>query len=299
MASAEQVVTWNEVRGQGVEGELYVALGLWSEQSLSTSTLERLAGLITRFANRLVATDVESLLDASLADCEGFIWAPTKRNAVPSMYTVHLRRTAVRSLFRIMCELEPNFVDPTTHLDLPSKGDPRARPLTDDELSSLRIAALGRVRSSNRAALAVALAEATATTGEIPLVRWRDVNLAASAVALPGATPVRARTGALSPWGRGVLTKVHNETSPPAESFVVSRRGYTNTHSGQAAIANLLAKLLDAAGLVGGDVRPTSIRLWAGANVLNSRGVEAAAAALGITGLDATLRSLHRQRGAS
>lgn len=296
MPTAEQVVAWSEARGRSVEGELYVVLGLWSELSLSTSTLERLAGLITRFANRLIATGVESLLDATLADCEGFIWAPTKRNAAPSMHTVHLRRTAVRGLFRALRQLEPDFVDPTTHLDLPSKGDPRARPLTDDELMSLRVAALGRVRSSNRAALAVALAESTATTGEIPQVRWRDVDLAAGTVALPGATPIRARTGALSPWGRGVLTRVSDETSPPADDFVVSRRGYTDSHSGQAAIANLLAKLLRAAGLVSNDVRPTSIRLWGGAHALNTRGVEAAAAALGITSLDATLRSLHRQR---
>jgi integrase/recombinase XerC len=299
MATAEQVVAWNEVRGRGVEGELYVALGLWSEESLSASTLERLAGLFTRFANRLIATGVESLLEVRLADCEGFIWAPTKRNSAPSLHTIHLRRTAVRGLFRTLRQLELDFVDPTAHLDLPSKGDPRARPLTDDELTSLRIAALGRVRSSNRAALAVALAESTATTGEISQVRWRDVDLAAGTVALPGASPIRARTVTLSPWGRGVLTRVSDETSPPADDFVVSRRGYTDSHSGQAAMANLLAKLLDAAGLVGGDVRPTSIRLWAGATVLDTRGVEAAAAALGITSLDATLRSLHQQRGAS
>ncbi len=299
MPTAEQVVAWNDVRGRGVEGELYVALELWSEQSLSTSTLERLAGLITRFANRLVATGVASLLDATLADCEGFIWAPTKRAAAPSMHTVHLRRTAVRGLFRTLLQLEPKFVDPTTHLDLPSKGDPRARPLTDDEMTSLRVAAIGRVRSSNRAALAVALAESTATTGEIPQVRWRDVDLAAGTVALLGATPVRARTVSLSPWGRGVLARVRVETSPPEDDFVVSRRGYADPHSGQAAMANLLTKILDAAGLVGVDVRPTSIRLWAGVNVLDSLGVEAAATALGITSLDATLRSLHRQRGAS
>lgn len=299
MPTTEQVVAWNKVRARSVEGELYVVLGLWFEQSLSSSTIQRLAGLFTRFANRLIATGVESLLEASLADCEEFIWAPTWRNAAPSMHTVHLRRTAVRGLFRTVRQLEPEFADPTSHLDLPSKGDPRARPLTDDEMTSLRVAALGRVRSPSRAALAVALAESTATTGEIPLVRWCHVNLAAGTVALPGASPVRARTVSLSPWGRGVLTSDRNETSTPANDFVISRRDYADPHSGQAAMANLLAKLLDAAGLVGSDVRPTSIRLWAGVNVLNSRGVEAAAAALGITSLDATLRSLHRQRGAS
>lgn len=159
------------------------------------------------------------------------------------------------------------------------------------------MAALGRVRSPDRAVLAVALAESTATTGEIPQVRWRHVDLAAGTVALPGASPVRARTGILGPWGRGVLTRVRNETSPEPDDFVVSRRGdYADPHCAQAAIANLLAKLLRAAGLVGSDVRPTSIRLWAGRHVLDARGIEAAAAALGVTGLDATLRSLQRPR---
>ena len=53
MATDEQIDAWNEVRGRGIEGELYVVLELWSEQPFAESTLERLAGLITRFARRL------------------------------------------------------------------------------------------------------------------------------------------------------------------------------------------------------------------------------------------------------
>jgi site-specific recombinase XerD len=100
---------------------LFVALEFWTRQPLADSTLQRLAGLITRFASRLVATGVASLLDATLADCEGFVWARTKRNAAPSMHTVHLRRTAVHGLFQALHQLEPTIVDPTNSLELPPR----------------------------------------------------------------------------------------------------------------------------------------------------------------------------------
>jgi len=297
MATGEQVVAWNKVRGQSIESELYVILDLWSEQPLASSTLQRLAGLITRFAGRLVAAGVASLLDVTLADCEGFIWAPTKRHAAPSLHTVHLRRTALRGLFHALRQLELEFVDPTNDLDLPPKGDPRTRPLTDDEILSARVAALGRVHAADRAALALALAETTATTGEIPQVRWRHVDLAAKTVRLPGADPIKARMGRLSPWGAGLLARVAGEATPGSDEFVVSRRGsYEDPHSAQAAMANLLTKLLRSAGMDGPAIRPTSIRLWGAAQVLHTAGIEAAANALGVSSLDAARRTLQAPR---
>ena len=232
----------------------------------------------------------------TLADCEGFFWARTKRNVAPSVHTVHLRRTAVRSLFNALHELEPKFVNPTRSLDLPPRGDLRARPLTDNELTSVHVAALGRVRYLDRAALAVALAESTATSGEIPQVRWRHVDLRRARSRFPGRSRF-TRDGALSPWGLSVLPRVWDDTSPEPDDFVVSRRGdYADPHSAQAPCPTCSAKVLRAAGVVGDDIRPTSIRLWSGASVLDAHGVEAAAAALGITSLDATRRSLNARR---
>jgi len=67
---------------------------------------------------------------------------------------------------------------------------------------------------------------------------------------------------------------------------------YADAHSGQATISNLLSKLLRAAGLSGDDVRPGSIRLWAGSVTLRSAGIEAAARTLGLASLDATFDAL-------
>jgi integrase/recombinase XerC len=280
--------------------ELAVILDVWSKQSRTDSTAERLSGLITRFATRLIATGVSSLLEATLVDCESFVWARTRRNVAPSIHTVHLRRTALRSLFQTVCELEPGSADPTNDMALPPRGHSVARVFTDHEMVRVRVAALGRVRSSDRAALAVALAESTATTGEIPQVRWHHVDLAMGTVALFGASPIRARTGTLSVWGRDVLARVVRETSPAPEDFVVTRRGnYADPHCAQAAVANLLTKVIRAAGLADAGGRPTSIRLWGATCVLDTRGIEAAAAALGVSSLDTTLRSLRRSKGSA
>ena len=64
-------------------------------------------------------------------------------------------------------------------------------------------------------------------------------------------------------------------------------------------MSNLLAKLLHAAGLIGDDIRPSSIRLWAGARVLNSEGIEGAAMALGLASLDATHAALRSTESVS
>ena len=293
MESTPQPGDWSRVRGHGLRAELAVVREIWSQQPRSRSTKERLGGLIERFASRLVATGVASLLDARRVDCESFIWARTRRNTVPALATVHLRRSALSGLFAVLCELEPGFVDPTVDVALPAKTTRRVRPLTDAEMTSAHVAALGRVRSSRRAVLSVALAEATATTGEIPQVRWRDLDLAAGTVQLLGASPVRARRGQLSSWGVRVLRRVLDEEHPDGGDFVVERRhDYGDAHSAQAAVANLLTKVLITAGLTAPGIRPTSIRLWGARQVLVRSGIEAAAAALGITSLDAARNAL-------
>lgn len=293
MNDADRSDRWEQVRGRGLDGELRVVLDVWSEVGRAPSTTERLTGLITRFVARLAATGVTSLLAVTLADCEGFVWARTRRNATPALHTVHLRRTALGGLFAVLRQLEPGFVDPTVDLTLPSKTQRRVRPLTDAEMTSVRVTALGRVRSTNRAVLAVALAEATATTGEIPQVRWCDVDLAAHSVHLLGASPVAPREGPLSAWGQRVMERVQRDEDPHANDFVVARRGhYATPHDAQAAMANLLTKVLTAAGVTGSGVRPTSIRLWGARQVLLASGIEAAAAALGVASLDVARRAL-------
>lgn len=254
--------------------------------------------LATRFAGRLTATGVASLLDVTSLDCDGFVWAPTKRNVAPSLHTVHLRRTALRGLFSTLSECEPGWADPSRDLVLPARDGRRARPLLDAEITLVRSAAMGRRRSRYRAAAAFALAEATATTGEIAQVRWCHINVKKGTVELPGASPVRPRTGRLSQWGVSVLGDLARRKKPSSTDWVVARRSeYEDAHSAQATMANLLTKVCVAGGVRGTDVRPTSIRLWGGVQVLRGEGIEAAAAALGISSLDACARALRDAKG--
>lgn len=266
---------------------------VWAGGAIAASTQARLGTLLERFVFRLAATGVTSVLDASPEDCDAFLWAPTRRNAPPSVHTVHLRRTALRGLYRALRELDPSVVDPTRDLDLPEKVSLRARALTDGEITLVRTAALGRHRQPMRAAATIALAEATATTGEIPQVRWGDVDLAAGTALLPGADPARPRAGRLTEWGVHVLGRSSSDMAPPPGDLVIPRRsGPPESHAAQAATANRITKLLAAAGLVGADVRPNSIRLWAATSTLTAAGIEAAARALGIDSLDAAAGAL-------
>ncbi len=285
--------TWAAVRGQGIAGEMDVLMATWLARPLTPASQARLGELMRRFATRLSASGVPSLTTVGVEECEAFLWAPTRRNAAPSIHTVHLRRTALRDLFSVLGDLDASTVDPSRVLDLPAREGRQTRPLTEAEMTLVRTAALGRSRDRHRAVSAISLAEATATTGELAQIRWSAVDLAVGTVLLPGASPVEERTGAFSAWGKATLTRVANEVDPAGDDWVIPRRAhYGESHSAQAAMANLLTKVLASAGLKGSGVRPGSIRLWGGSHVLAERGIEAAAVALGIQSLDATRRAL-------
>ncbi len=291
MITDSQQRAWAAARGSGIEKELTAALDALASSALARSTRERFGGLIARFGSRLAATGVTSLTTITDDDCEQFLWARTKRNVAPSIHTVHLRRSAIRSLFAVLIELGEDLTDPSLGVALPTKRVRRTRPLTDDEMKMLRIVALGRRSRTVRATLVVALAEATATTGEIPQLRWCDLHISDGTIDLPGAAPVSARRADLSPWGLLILK--NEAANHEGDEWIITRvAAYADGHSGQSAMSNLLAKLLHTAGLIGGDFRPSSIRLWAGTRVLGTAGIEGAAKALGLASLDATRAAL-------
>lgn len=279
-----------------LDREVNAVAAAWADGTMAVSTQARMRTLLDRFAGRLAATGVNSMLAATPVDCDAFLWAPTRRNAPPSVHTVHLRRTALRNTYRALRDLDPDIVDPTRELDLPAKVGRRARPLTDGEITLVRIAALGRHRQPMRAAATIALAESTATTGEIPQIVWNDLDLDAGIVRLPGAVPVRPRAGRLTDWAIEILGRWQTDTGAPLGGLVIARRaGLPESHAAQAATANRITKLLAGAGLVGPTVRPHSIRLWAATRVLTAEGIEAAARALGVESLDAAAGALgHR-----
>ena len=298
VVTAEQVSFWRQARRLGLAAELDVVAATWATRGLAVSTLNRLSWIASRFCMRLSATGVTSLLDVTPQDCEDFAWAPTKRRTPPTVSTVHLRRTALHGLFSVLRELEDGFADPSLGMELPPRGPLSTRPLDHDEIRLVRTAAAGRARHSGRATAAVALTEATATTSELARLRWCDVDLQRGTVTLPGAGLVRPRTGQLSAWGRAALTAQSEGTDPHPPSWVVDRRvPYDGDHTAQAAMANLLGRVLAAAGLGGRGIKPTSIRLWGAARIRDRHGIEAAAGALGFTSLDATARIIDYDPG--
>jgi len=275
----------------GPVAEVDAVIAYWSTGTRPAGTATRIDELARRFAARLAATGIGSIRDAGSIDCEQFVWASTRRGKSPSLHTVHLRRTVLRAIYRTLHALDDTITDPTQHLGLPGKPAMATRPLTDSEIVQLRTTALSRTRRPWRAAAAVALAEATATTGELHQIRWDHLDLTEGSIMLPGADPIRPRTTTLTNWGRGVLTQ-----HAPGVGHVIGRRvEFADGHVAQAAMSSLLARLLNEAGLRDDSVKPSSIRLWAGRQHLNADGIEAAARALGLDSLDRTATALdHR-----
>ena len=252
------------------------------------STVARMSEVAARFARRVAARS--SITEVSPDDCEAFVYAATRDGRQPSLATLHFRRTTLRALYRSWRQLGLEVADPTLDLRLPPKSVLTTRPLTDDEINLVRICALGR--RSTRAAAALALAEATATTREIPSVTAAHVDLVAGTVALPGGARVDPRTSQLSSWGVGLLTR--HLRGVGTDQYVIPVRGADGALPAQSGACNLITALLHTAGLrAEPDVRPGSIRAWAGASVHHhTRRIEDAALALGLRSLDAAAETI-------
>ncbi len=270
----------------GPGAAVVAAVGEWaSGDAHLDSTVERMGEVAGRFA-RFVAHRAD-IAEVTPGDCEAFVHAHTRTGVPPSTATLHFRRTTIRAVFRTLRHRGVDLGDPTLDLVLEPRTVRSTRALTDDEVTLVRVCALGRAREPLRAASTVALAEATATTREIPLVQAADVDLVAGTVRLPGGARVDARTATLTPWGAGVLRR--HLASVDVGEPVLAVRGDPAALAAQAAACNLLAALLDAAGLrAEPDVRPGSVRAWAGEVVHRGTGrIEDAARALGVRSLDA------------
>lgn len=266
-----------------------VATASWSdEEAFMDSTIDRMSEVAHRFARRVAART--SIGEVTAGDCDEFIHAATSDGAHPSLATLHFRRTTLRALYRSLRHHGLSETDPTLDLLLPPKSTRRTRPLTDDEINLLRLCALGRPATNLRSAVALALAEATATTREIPLITVDDIDLTTSTLNLPGGARVDPRTVQLTKWGLGVLNRRLDGVGSTANRYVVPVQGDTHRLAAQASTCNLIATLLDNAGLrTEPDVRPGSIRAWAGLTTHRTTGrIERAATQLGLRSLDAT-----------
>lgn len=255
-------------------------LALWEASSgVGEQTRLRAGETITRFARRLAAAGTGAFEQASTAQCVEFVHSRTRDGREPELATQHARRVALHSLYRALRELGVTDRDPAIDVTLPARTSRAARPLTDDEIVLCRMSSrLGRAGAASlQRAVSWALAETTAITSEISTIRIRDVHNATAPrwVALPGTTRADARDGELSDWGALIVARqiayLHSVGADDDTLLTYKGAGRPGQHVAQAAVCNAIAATLDAAGLSDQpDVRPASVRNWAGRRLYDS-----------------------------
>lgn len=246
----------------------------WTEEGEFTpATLEKCGEAIERFARRLHHQGVSDPAQITVAHCRGFIEAATVKGRPPELTTRHSRRSALRMFFRTLRELGHPVGDPTVDIRLPSRSDRAARPLTDLEVTLGRATSrLGEAggRSLHRA-VCWALAETTAVTSEISAIRAGDVDdpHAPRWVRLPGTRRHDPRLGELSDWGSVIVARqlelLNQRHGTPATLLTYRGQGVPGHPGAQSAVCNAIGNVLALAGLADEpDVRPASLRAWAG-----------------------------------
>jgi integrase len=263
------------------------------DQLLSDQSVPRMANLISRFERFLsMGCRVDSLIAVVPSIAASFVNATSVgTGSPPAVATMHLRRSAIRLLFRIARELEIVDSDPTLDLVLPPRSSTSARPLLDDEIALCRVSSLHSL-TETRLSAAWALAEATVRSAELARVVRDDVDLAAARVWIRGSSRTNARWGDLSPWGVTQIERRLRTMHAADGGRPIIYSGDGSAESRQAASCHAIAETLRRAGLAREhDVRPTSVAGWAGTRVLDGTGrIEAVAHALGVTSLDRAAR---------
>lgn len=276
------------VGGRSIEGSLSIVVDRWrADGELSSQSLQRMVDLadrFVRFAHR--AHDSRELVEIKAHIVIEFVTA-SGRSGPPSASTQHLRRSAVRLLFRTARQLGLVEGDPTLDLVLPPRTGLRARPLDDVEVAVCRSYAQHTL-TETRLPAAWALAEATARTSELPHLRVRDLDLDAGRVWVWGSPRCEPRWAPLTNWGQIQLERRIDAlgNSDPNRRLTYSGRG--DPVSAQASSCTAIAKVMTLAGLGSEpDVRPMSVVAWAGRQALDATGrIEQVAVALGVRSLD-------------
>jgi len=259
--------------------------------SVTDQSSARLLVLIERLLEFLtVGNGIDDLDDTTPAMAQAFVRAPNTDGSSPSLAVMHLRRCAVRILFRIARQLRLVSVDPTIDLDLPPRTASVLRPLTNAEGALCRAMSMNHLEAT-RLPAAWALAEAGIRTGEMAAVTVADFDPAGSRVRAGGCRSASPRWVELSRWGRQRLEhRLHDIPDDPDQSLVYCADG--SAQSRQAASCIAVTHTLVAAGLSDDEgVRPLSVTGWAGRRVFDETGrVEEAARVLGMRSLDRTAR---------
>lgn len=259
-------------------------------------TLARCGETVTRFARRLEVQGVATPTEITAEHCRGFVDAATVKGRPPELTTRHARRTALRMLFRTLRDLGYPVGDPTVDLRLPARTGTTARPLTDAEVTLCRATTrLGEAGGGSlQRAVCWALAEATAVTSEISAVRLGDLDDPTTPrwVRLAGTRRHDPRLGELSEWGSTIVARqlavLQERHSTPATLLTYRGSGTPGEAVAQAAVCNAVGAVLSLAGLADQpDVRPASVRSWAGRRLYDAgMPIEDVARRLGDRSLD-------------
>jgi len=257
-----------------------------NEDDRTDQTVQRMSEIADRFATRLTVTGVFDLFQAGPDHCEQFINAPTRTGDYPSIGTRHFRRVTLRALFRTIRTDGADIGDPTLDIELPPRSPFATRPLTIDEVLLCRTASFVTRSSDLRRPAAWALAEATASTSEIPHIRGIDVKQLI--VSLPGSSRTLPRRFSLTMWGQAIIERRIAELGDKNLPLTYDGDGTPGEVSPQAASCKLIAAILNTAGLGREpDVRPASVRYWRARAVYDmKRDLTGAARVLGMTSLD-------------
>jgi site-specific recombinase XerD len=280
-----------------VDSTLRVRIGETRTKLLSLSgptaqTIQRVDEITGRFERFLSAGfGVELIAGITTEHVDRFVRAKGS-SGEPSIATMHLRRSALRMLFRI-ARTEFGFEgDPTIDLALPPKSTLAARPLTNDEIALGRSYSLHTLTVTRQPA-AWALGEATAITAELPHLTVGDLdldNVNGPRVWLHGSTKRVERWGLLDDWGAAQLER-RASALRNTQHLIYSGNGESLT-AGQVSCCNAIKETLIRCGLDSEpDVRPSSLAAWAGQVALEETdSIEGVARRLGLRSLDTAAR---------
>ena len=253
--------------------------------ALAVQTRRALIKVWARFARFGIRSGVRCIADVDAGLVERFVHASADGLA-PSVAAMHWRRSALRMLFRLWRSRGLVDRDPTLDLALPPRSLLATRALSDDEVELCRWVSLDPPTETVFAAV-WALAEAGASSGEIPHVLVRDVRVAEHWVRLSGSTKAEARNALLTQWSSKQLAR-RAATLDHDLSACVAYPGRGTVESGQAWVSGTISKILHRAGLADdAQVRPRSITAWVGRRIFDeTRSIDIVAQRLGLRSLD-------------
>ena len=290
--SSRPVASWGWM--VSVASETTRALDTLASMGVHASqTLAKLAETTSQLTRFLAVTGVDSLTGVSAEVAARFVSARLPNGEPPSVATRHLRRTNLRLLFRAARIAMVVSHDPTIDLTLPARTIGGTRPLTDEEVVLCRVFARHVTRPTRQPAV-WALAEATATTGEMPHITRINLDLDNGLVLIHGGRHTDPRIGRLTDWGITALRQRVATTDLDDSTPIVNARHRGSLTGPQASAAQAIYKIFERAGLATEpDIRASSIGAWTARRLFDQTGdIAAVAKALGVSSLDVAARRI-------